>query len=281
MADRWPLSVRLCLAYNRLFGFRLRRQSYSGWHAPLFDIESQLRYSEWRQSATADSVAHLQPIDLKDRVVLDFGVGRGGPAVWMAEQGAKRVIGVDIDDFFLNVSEKYVERVDPKREMPIEIAKCEPTRLPLDDGSIDSILCLRTFERVSDPAAVLREWDRVLAPGGKAWLSFGPLWYHPHGIHLWEIFPGPWLTLLFSERAVVTSRHILKGETDRIPTQNTYDDLSFNRMTVSAFHRFVRESPFEIERLTVHMAWGLNPLRKVPGLRELFASQIDCVLARP
>ena len=128
MADRWPLSVRLCLAYNRLFGFRLRRQSYSGWHAPLFDIESQLRYSEWRQSATADSVAHLQPIDLKDRVVLDFGVGRGGPAVWMAEQGAKRVIGVDIDDFFLNVSEKYVERVDPKRDMPIEIAKCEPTR---------------------------------------------------------------------------------------------------------------------------------------------------------
>jgi len=275
-----PLAVQLLLLYNRLFHWRRRRESYSGWHAPLLDLESQLRYSKWRQATTGESVRHLQPIEIEGRTVLDFGVGRGGPAVWMAEQGARRVVGVDIDDFFLEVSRRYVERVDPQARLPIEILRSEPSRVPLADASVDAILCLRTFERVADPEAVLCEWHRLLVTGGLAYVSFGPLWYHPHGIHLWEIFPAPWVTLLFPERAVVHARHLLKGEVERIGREATYEDLSFNRMTVGRFRRTVRRSPLELERFRLHTALGLDLLGRLPFLRELFASQIDCVLRK-
>jgi len=43
---------------------------------------------------------------------------------------------------------------------------CEITKIPLEDASLDCILCTEVFEHVVDPMAVLREFRRLLKPGG-------------------------------------------------------------------------------------------------------------------
>jgi SAM-dependent methyltransferase len=60
--------------------------------------------------------------------------------------------------------------------------------LPLRSGSTDGILCEMVLEHVPDAAAALREFQRVLRPGGRIYLAVPFLWpYHasPHDYWRW------------------------------------------------------------------------------------------------
>lgn len=48
---------------------------------------------------------------------------------------------------------------------------CDITAIPLPDQSLDAILCTEVFEHVTDPMAVLKEFARLLKPGGRVFLT--------------------------------------------------------------------------------------------------------------
>jgi SAM-dependent methyltransferase len=48
--------------------------------------------------------------------------------------------------------------------------------LPLEDASVDAVLCTQVLEHVESPAAVLAELHRVLRPGGCIWLTAPLVW---------------------------------------------------------------------------------------------------------
>jgi len=56
---------------------------------------------------------------------------------------------------------------------------CDLTEIPVPDATYDLVLCTQVMEHVPDPVAVLREFHRVLKPGGEAWLS-APLFFMEH-----------------------------------------------------------------------------------------------------
>ncbi len=102
-----------------------------------------------------------------DMVVVDLGAGRGSrydeesadfPQRLCNFHGrVKRVIGLDVDPVVLDhphLDEAHV--IEPGG------------RLPLEDGSIDIIICEWVIEHVQHPKEFAREIDRVLRPGG--WL---------------------------------------------------------------------------------------------------------------
>ena len=44
--------------------------------------------------------------------------------------------------------------------------KSDITAIPLDNNAVDAILCTEVFEHIPDPLAALREFQRLLKPGG-------------------------------------------------------------------------------------------------------------------
>jgi SAM-dependent methyltransferase len=56
---------------------------------------------------------------------------------------------------------------------------CDLTEIPVDESTYDLVLCTQVMEHVPDPLAVLREFHRVLKPGGQAWLS-APFFFMEH-----------------------------------------------------------------------------------------------------
>lgn len=56
---------------------------------------------------------------------------------------------------------------------------CDISSIPMPNGSLDAILCTEVIEHVVDPVAVLREFERLLKPGGVLWLT-SPLLSHLH-----------------------------------------------------------------------------------------------------
>jgi SAM-dependent methyltransferase len=58
---------------------------------------------------------------------------------------------------------------------------CDISQMPVEDGRYDLVLCSQTLEHVMNPITVLKEFERILKPGGTVWLT-APLFYAEHVI---------------------------------------------------------------------------------------------------
>ena len=60
----------------------------------------------------------------------------------------------------------------------------DPT-LPYPDAALNVVLCAMSIEYLTNPAAVLAEASRVLAPGGHLVISFSNRWFPQKAVRLW------------------------------------------------------------------------------------------------
>jgi len=49
---------------------------------------------------------------------------------------------------------------------------CDMGAVPIDAGCLDRVFCVSVLEETSNPAAVLKEFGRLLAPDGRVVLTF-------------------------------------------------------------------------------------------------------------
>jgi ubiquinone/menaquinone biosynthesis C-methylase UbiE len=106
--------------------------------------------------------------------VLDFGCATGWLTLALASAGC-RATGVDISRNALALAEQLRAKSEWPAFSSADFLAYDGKRLPLDDSSVDRILCFDAFHHVKDQAATLAEFSRVLRPGGRiAMLEPGP-----------------------------------------------------------------------------------------------------------
>jgi SAM-dependent methyltransferase len=201
----------------------------------------------------------------KAKIVIDFGCGTGQESVEIAENGARLVIGVDIQEEMLYQARQRARLagVQDRCIFSTKASECA-----------DVIISLDSFEHFSDPAGILREMWEVLKPGGYLVASFGPVWYHPLGGHLFSVFP--WAHLVFSEKALIRWRSDIRNDGAR-----RFDEVAggLNRMTIRKFRKIVQRSPFEENYIRT------VPIRRLSALcnrltREFTTSTVRCRLKK-
>lgn len=199
--------------------------------------------------------------EVRDKVVLDFGCGRGEACIEVVQRGARRAIGVDINEKSMAIAKESAEAAGVAHLCTFTKSWTEP---------VDIILCVDSFEHFQDPAAILRTMRSLLKPGGSVVVSFGPTWLHPLGGHLYSIFP--WAHLLFTERALVNWRSRFKTDGAR-----SISESGLNRMTIRRFKRYVAQSPFRFASFEPVPIRGLRHLNN--GLtREFTTAVVRCRL---
>jgi SAM-dependent methyltransferase len=199
--------------------------------------------------------------ETRDKDVLDFGCGPGAEAVEIAEHGARRVIGIDLRQHWLDLGvEHAAERGVADR--------CTFAREWKDP--IDLIVSLDSFEHFADPASILTHMRGLLRPGGKVLAAFGPTWFHPLGGHIYSVFP--FSHLMFSERALVRWRAMHKSD-----GATTIAESGLNNMTIRRFIRLVEASPL---RFASFELLPIRPLRLIANrvTREFTTAAVRCVL---
>ncbi len=95
--------------------------------------------------------------------VLEVGVGSGLNLAFYDPARVERVTGVD-------PSPELLAKCAPRAraaEVPVTLVETHAERLPFDHGAFDTVLATYTLCSVLDPARVLAEVRRVLAPGGE------------------------------------------------------------------------------------------------------------------
>ncbi|RIK14764.1 MAG: SAM-dependent methyltransferase [Acidobacteria bacterium] len=101
--------------------------------------------------------------------VLEVGAGAAQGGRWAAGRGA-RVVSTDVSAGMLRVALR-VDGGMPSAAHPSYV-QCDGARLPFADAAFDLVLTAHgVLSFVPDAAGALREWARVLRPGGRAVFS--------------------------------------------------------------------------------------------------------------
>lgn len=202
--------------------------------------------------AAADLDARHGP--LEGKVILDLGCGPGVYTRALRDRGAK-VIPVDKDPGETRLL----------GEPPEGLVLADAGDLPLADESADGVFCSNLLEHTPNTPEVIREIERVLKPGGWAYVSWTN-WYSPWGGHDMSPyhFLGPRLGPRLYER-----RH---GP----PRKNRFGEGLWP-VHVGRTIKLVRMRPrLRIERVEPRYWPQLRFISKVPGLREL--ASWNCVI---
>jgi ubiquinone/menaquinone biosynthesis C-methylase UbiE len=158
--------------------------------APAFARQYDLAagYAQW--SKTYDRPLRLFPVEepvmhaLFDRLapgtVLDAACGTGRHAVYLAGKG-HTVIGVDTSQAMLDAARAKLPQA--------QFRAGDLERLPVEDESVDAVVCALALVHLADIAPAIAEFARVLKPGGALFISD----VHPFLIMLgWRAqFPAP------------------------------------------------------------------------------------------
>ena len=110
------------------------------------------------ENSAAFLLPHLRP----DAEVLDVGCGPGTITLGLARR-AGRVVGLDMSEEMVEASRALAarERVD---NVSFEVASAY--ELPFEGGAFDVVYAHQVLQHLADPVAALRDFRRVLRPGG-------------------------------------------------------------------------------------------------------------------
>jgi SAM-dependent methyltransferase len=161
-------------------------------HHRFATVEDSLAQFEFRNQQYPGYI-DLLPVSGKDGLaILDFGCGPGHDLVgfWQFSR-PKRLVGVDISHSSL------AEATD---RLKLHGAHAELVRvdygsynLPFDDGEFDYIHCSGVLMCIEDPARLLREFHRLLKPGGELRLmvyNHDSIWLHLYVAYVVQIENG-------------------------------------------------------------------------------------------
>ncbi len=102
---------------------------------------------------------------LDNKVVLDVGCGRGFYVnALKLSWPTSKVTGVDLNP-------KYLELAQKNKVLGVELIKGDASKLPFRSGSVDRLVSSELLEHVDDDLKVLKDFVRVLKPGGIALIS--------------------------------------------------------------------------------------------------------------
>ena len=214
---------------------------------------------------------------------MEIGCGTGSRAFEIARHGA-HVLGIDPSAVMIESAQRERQKLEPKLSELVSFRQC--TIRDVEHGGFDVVISEDSFEHIVDVPDVLSAIREKLAPSGRAYIGFGPLYHSPFGDHGWlqtNLPYGciPWSHLLLPKSLTykLAGRKIGRSFTDTID----WPFLALNQHTTADFKRMFVESGLKVVCIR-HVDHDSLPgkvfdlLRRVPGLSKYFTDGIYCVL---
>lgn len=164
----------------------------------------------------------------KNHTLLEVGVGSDGFASFY-KSAVGKYIGLDVEDY----SNFYRD---------VKITVYDGYIMPIEENTVDVVVSHSVLEHVTDVKTTMSEINRVLKPGGIAYITINPLYYSAWGSHLYKE-PGEkfdnWQHLDPAQSFYMTDNP-LPGA----PTTGHH----LNKLTVLEFLSIVSQLPWSIVR---------------------------------
>ncbi|WP_404397730.1 putative RNA methyltransferase [Idiomarina loihiensis] len=158
-----------------------------------------------------------------EQAVLDAGCGEGYYLRYLVEQAEQK--GTDLSVAALDIS-KWAVQAAAKRDKRLSWMVASNNSIPLDDNSVDTLLCVFGFP-------VEAEFKRVLKPGGRL------IMVDPAGDHLKEL------------KAIIYSE--IKTKSDNLPVNSEYWSLASEQRVTFKFELNNNDTIKNLLTMTPHL----------------------------
>jgi len=195
----------------------------------------------------------------------------------MAQNGAAKVVGIDIDKRRIEFARLKLATVYQSLSSIVEFRLADERT----DDKFDIVISKDSFEHYADPEAFMTTMKQYLEPDGIMLIGFGPLWKSPYGGHIGFMTTFPWTHLLFPESVILRERRRFRPN----EKANKFERIrgGLNKMTFKRYSNIVRTSGLEVEYLKTNVSDRrailiFNVLRRVPFCQEFFTQNVYSIL---
>jgi SAM-dependent methyltransferase len=249
-------------------------------------------YIQWQYTSSDRLFSKYPNLDLSGKDVLEIGCGTGGRTAFLAMQGARRTVGIDINAQEIHVARELCPTLYPAIQGRCEYVVSEEN-VALDLGRFDVVIMADCMEHVVSPPHMLRLGYEYTRPGGHLYFS-SVGWYHYKGSHMDLI---PFVNVFFSDETIINVTRWRLSRPDYRPSHWDSDPPTerwnglynlrdrpgehLNKLTLREMKRLVKYSAFSKAKLTVigfgtghAMFRPLDPLRHIPWIQEMYHSLV-------
>lgn len=224
--------------------------------------------------------------DFTDAVVVDVGCGHGSLCIDIAKSGAKKVIGIDLNENLIDFANENLKTNYPEYINTVEFKVMDVREL--NESNVDYFVSKDTFEHVIELKEVLASMiDKLRSDPnkkGRIYLGFGPLWNSPQGAHGRYEMPirNWWSHLLFSEEYYINRLNKRRNTENKI--SSTYD-LGLNKLSLAQYKKIFAECGaniifFRVNKITSISNRIFSIFAKIPFLKEYCSLHIFCILEK-
>jgi SAM-dependent methyltransferase len=219
-------------------------------------------------------------VDFKNKTVLDIGCGIGNTSLYMSLKGAKKVVGIDINQKGLDFAKKQAKQY-PQLSGILEYKTPEEMK----NEKFDIVFSKDSFEHYSQPEKFIKIMKQYTKPSGQLVIGFSPLWKSPYGAHITDFTRLPWVHLLFPE-------HILICELSRFLNDKTVDSFDqiaggLNKMTLKRYKKIIEKEALVVHYFQTNISSNpkeqcilklFSAIASIPFLKEYFTVNLYSIL---
>ena len=217
--------------------------------------------------------------DFRGKTVLDFGCGHGSLTIDIANSGAKKVVGIDLEDENINFAKENVTENFKNLKDKISFIKLDI----LENNELknfDYIVSKDTFEHTTNIEKILLKFHKITADDGKIYVGFGPLYNFYNGDHGRTGAIFPWFHLIIPEKLLLKNINRKQGL-----NISKIEELGLSKYSYKQYFEFLNKSKFNIhyfkKNLSDHpFAFVFNLLSEIKFLEEYFTYNIYCILKK-
>lgn len=252
-------------------------------------IEYNLNYALFQQYDL--KVKNGIPQNIRNKDILEIGCGQGGISTFMSVNGARKVVGIDLNTFHLQVAHVFKDKIQKHlgaSELPVSFIEMNAYEMTFEPESFDLVFADNVFEHFMEPEKVMQQSFRVLRKGGKLIVpTFSSIW-SKYALHLKHGLKMPWANLFFSEQTICNVMVRIANEqpylkdiypgVDKHPKKvrdlRKYSDL--NDITYQKFKEMAIKTGFEIETFSINRTGRILSfiIRKIPFVKSSIFSDI-------
>lgn len=231
------LARRADRALERQLDYQRQKAEDAKGHEPEF-VAKMLEKSK----RVRDKLEAIRPIPEEARV-LEVGSGAHGLIFYF---GAKNGVGVDpLADHYSTLFPLWQSRV--------KTVAAPGEALPFDDHSFDIVLCDNVVDHATDPAKIIRQIVRVLAPGGLLYFTVNvhhPFYHAAASLHAgWRALGIPFEITPFADHTVHLTLGAARKLFDGLPLRHISERNTIEEVKRSSRSQRARHAGDRLKRL--------------------------------